>query len=180
MRERCGVFRDLDLRFQIRINVYGAVGDDEEPILLGDLENGRLAEQIALFLQALLLVQNGLHEGRGVHQPLHGHIRFAAVNELDGLVCGGAVVLFLNDAEVFGVLSHFIKHADDLLPAADQNGLGNAAVHGHHQRAKSIGVMRRGECHALFSGLLPDKLLHLAKVFQHHSSNTSAFPIRAS
>lgn len=48
VRERCGVFRDLDLRFQIRINVYGAVGDDEEPILLGDLENGRLAEQIAL------------------------------------------------------------------------------------------------------------------------------------
>ena len=67
VRERCGVFRDLDLRFQIRINVYGAVRDDEEPILLGDLENGRLAEQIAIFLQALLLVQNGLHEGRGVH-----------------------------------------------------------------------------------------------------------------
>lgn len=89
VRERCGVFRDLDLRFQIRINVYGAVGDDEEPILLGDLENGRLAEQIAIFLQAFLLVQDGLHEGRGVHQPLHGHIRFAAVNELDGLVCGG-------------------------------------------------------------------------------------------
>ena len=155
VRERCGVFRDLDLRFQIRINVYGAVGDDEEPILLGDLENGCLAEQIAIFLQAFSLSRMAFMKVEVCISPSWAYpLRRSERARRPCLRRRGrpSSSMMRKSPASFPILSstRTISFRRPIRMASAMPRL-----HGHHQRAESIGVMRRGECHALFFRTAP-------------------------
>lgn len=118
---------DRHLLVDVRGDVDRHVRDDYEAVHLGHLDERGLAQQLARLAKARLLVQDRVHEGRGVHEALHGHVRLALAHELHGQGCGGLAVGLVDDAVRGRVLPRRGKLLAYGRGVADQDALDDPA-----------------------------------------------------
>ena len=163
----------------IRLNIHGAVADNQHLAGLIHLEYRGLAEQLAGFQQAGVLVQNPMHEGGGLHQALHGDVCRATAHHGDRLVNGSPLVSFVDNFKRGRLLPKAPQQGFDFSSFADEHRIGNPFVHGHQHGLQSDVVVGAGHCDFLAARMAPDKGFHLLKRGDSHSSNTSSLPVSA-
>ena len=91
-----GVENDLGFLLEVRGDVHGAVGDEDEAFELGYFDNEDVTHKDA-GAEAVFLLQDGAEEIVGVDVSFHDDVGPAGGGEFDGFSCGLSGIGFVDD-----------------------------------------------------------------------------------
>ena len=130
--------------FQVRRHYHAAVGDEEQLVIGGHIQNGHMGHHLA-FPDALFLGNDRLQQSAGLEHPLNQHLSPALPDQGNRPLGTGLVPFCLDNLILLQLLSEPVGDGADFLPVSHQNGSNQSVPSGREDSLESVLVMGRGD-----------------------------------
>ena len=124
------ILEQLLLLLQVGQRDDGAVGDHQQLVVVGVLDDGDMGQRDIRRAEAAFFVKDGAHVFVGGQQTLHQDVGFAGINEVASHGSSFHIDRLMNDFEAVGVDVLGFAHLSNHVFITDEGGLNETFLHG--------------------------------------------------